>query len=129
MVNGAGLAMATMDLIQLHGGKPANFLDVGGGATAERVAVAFEIIFSNPKVRAVLINIFGGIVRCDIIAQGVVQAVKAVGVKLPVVVRLEGTNAAQAREILASSGLAITPAEDLTDAARKVIALAKQAHA
>ena len=129
MVNGAGLAMATMDLIQLHGGKPANFLDVGGGATAERVAVAFEIIFSNPKVRAVLINIFGGIVRCDIIAQGVVQAVKAVGVKLPVVVRLEGTNAAQAREILASSGLAITPAEDLTDAARKVIALAKKAHA
>src|SRR5580658_4199846 len=127
MVNGAGLAMATMDLIQLHGGRPANFLDVGGGATAERVAVAFEIIFSNPKVRAVLINIFGGIVRCDIIAAGVVQAVKAVGVKLPVVVRLEGTNAAQARTILASSGLAITPAEDLTDAARKVIALAKKA--
>ena len=129
MVNGAGLAMATMDLIQLHGGRPANFLDVGGGATAERVAVAFEIIFSNPKVRAVLINIFGGIVRCDIIAQGVVQAVKSVGVKLPVVVRLEGTNAAEARAILASSGLAITPAEDLTDAARKVIALAKKAHA
>jgi succinyl-CoA synthetase beta subunit len=127
MVNGAGLAMATMDLIQLHGGRPANFLDVGGGATAERVAVAFEIIFSNPNVRAVLINIFGGIVRCDIIAEGVVQAVKAVGVKLPVVVRLEGTNATQAREILASSGLAITPAEDLTDAARKVIALAKKA--
>jgi succinyl-CoA synthetase beta subunit len=129
MVNGAGLAMATMDLIQLHGGRPANFLDVGGGATAERVAVAFEIIFSNPKVRAVLINIFGGIVRCDIIAEGVVQAVKSVGVKLPVVVRLEGTNAAEARAILAASGLAITPAEDLTDAARKVIALAKQAHA
>jgi succinyl-CoA synthetase beta subunit len=129
MVNGAGLAMATMDLIKLHGGRPANFLDVGGGATAERVAVAFEIIFSNPNVRAVLINIFGGIVRCDIIAAGVVQAVKAVGVKLPVVVRLEGTNATQAREILASSGLAITPAEDLTDAARKVIALAKKARA
>jgi succinyl-CoA synthetase beta subunit len=129
MVNGAGLAMATMDLIQLHGGQPANFLDVGGGATAERVAIAFEIIFSNPKVRAVLINIFGGIVRCDIIAAGVVQAVKAVGVKLPVVVRLEGTNATQAREILTASGLAITPAEDLTDAARKVIALAKQAAA
>jgi succinyl-CoA synthetase beta subunit len=127
MVNGAGLAMATMDLIQLHGGHPANFLDVGGGATAERVAIAFEIIFSNPKVRAVLINIFGGIVRCDIIAEGVVQAVKAVGVKLPVVVRLEGTNASEAREILAASGLAITPAEDLTDAARKVIALAKRA--
>jgi len=127
MVNGAGLAMATMDLIQLHGGRPANFLDVGGGATAERVAVAFEIIFSNPKVRAVLINIFGGIVRCDIIAEGVVAAVKAVGVKLPVVVRLEGTNAAEARAILAKSALAITPAEDLTDAARKVIALAKKA--
>jgi succinyl-CoA synthetase beta subunit len=129
MVNGAGLAMATMDLIQLHGGRPANFLDVGGGATAERVAVAFEIIFSNPNVRAVLINIFGGIVRCDIIAEGVIQAVKAVGVKLPVVVRLEGTNAAQARELLAASGLAITPAADLTDAARKVIALAKKAAA
>jgi succinyl-CoA synthetase beta subunit len=127
MVNGAGLAMATMDLIQLHGGHPANFLDVGGGATAERVAVAFVIIFYNPKVRAVLINIFGGIVRCDIIAEGVVQAVKSVGVTLPVVVRLEGTNAAQARTILASSGLAITPAEDLSDAARKVIALAKKA--
>jgi len=129
MVNGAGLAMATMDLIQLHGGRPANFLDVGGGATAERVAVAFEIIFSNPKVRAVLINIFGGIVRCDIIAEGVIQAVKSVGVKLPVVVRLEGTNAAQARELLAASGLAVTPAADLTDAARKVIALAKKAAA
>jgi succinyl-CoA synthetase beta subunit len=127
MVNGAGLAMATMDLIQLHGGKPANFLDVGGGATAERVAIAFGIIFSNPKVRAVLINIFGGIVRCDIIAAGVVQAVKAAGVKLPVVVRLEGTNAVQAREILAASGLAITAAVDLTDAARKVIALARKA--
>jgi succinyl-CoA synthetase beta subunit len=127
MVNGAGLAMATMDLIELHGGKPANFLDVGGGATAERVAIAFGIIFSNPKVRAVLINIFGGIVRCDIIAAGVVQAVKAVGVKLPVVVRLEGTNAVKAREILASSGLAITAAVDLTDAARKVIALARKA--
>jgi succinyl-CoA synthetase beta subunit len=126
MVNGAGLAMATMDLIQLHGGKPANFLDVGGGATAERVAIAFGIIFSNPKVRAVLINIFGGIVRCDIIAAGVVQAVQAVGVKLPVVVRLEGTNAVQAREILATSGLAITAAVDLTDAARKVIALARK---
>jgi succinyl-CoA synthetase beta subunit len=126
MVNGAGLAMATMDLIQLHGGKPANFLDVGGGATAARVKVAFEIILSNPKVRAVLINIFGGIVRCDIIAEGVVQAVKEVGVKIPVVVRLEGTNAEQARKLLAGSSLAITPAEDLTDAAKKVIALAKR---
>jgi succinyl-CoA synthetase beta subunit len=127
MVNGAGLAMATMDLIQLHGGHPANFLDVGGGATAERVAVAFDIIFSNPKVRAVLINIFGGIVHCDIIAAGVIKAVEAVGVKLPVVVRLEGTNAGEARALLEKSGLAITPAADLTDAARKVIALAKQA--
>jgi succinyl-CoA synthetase beta subunit len=125
MVNGAGLAMATMDLIKLHGGQPANFLDVGGGATSERVTAAFELILSNPKVRAVLVNIFGGIVRCDLIAEGVINAVKKVGVKVPVVVRLEGTNADKAREMLAQSGLAITPATDLTDAARKVVALAK----
>jgi succinyl-CoA synthetase beta subunit len=125
MVNGAGLAMATMDLIKLHGGQPANFLDVGGGATAERVTAAFELILSNPRVRAVLVNIFGGIVRCDLIAEGVINAVKRVGVKVPVVVRLEGTNAPQAREMLARSGLKITPAADLTDAARKVVALAK----
>ena len=125
MVNGAGLAMATMDLIKLHGGEPANFLDVGGGATSERVTAAFELILSNPKVRAVLVNIFGGIVRCDLIAEGVINAVKRVGVKVPVVVRLEGTNAPQAREMLAQSGLKITPAADLTDAARKVVALAK----
>jgi len=127
MVNGAGLAMATMDLIKLHGGQPANFLDVGGGATTERVTAAFQLILSNPKVRAVLVNIFGGIVRCDIIAEGVINAVKNVGVKVPVVVRLEGTNANKAREMLANSGLAITAATDLTDAARKVVAAAKKA--
>ena len=127
MVNGAGLAMATMDLIKLHGGQPANFLDVGGGATSERVTHAFELILSNPKVRAVLVNIFGGIVRCDMIADGVVNAVKNVGVKVPVVVRLEGTNADKAREVLSGSGLTITPATDLTDAAGKVVALAAKA--
>ncbi len=124
MVNGAGLAMATMDLIKLHGGQPANFLDVGGGATSERVTHAFQLILSNPRVRAVLVNIFGGIVRCDMIADGVINAVKNVGVKVPVVVRLEGTNADKAREVLAGSGLTITPATDLTDAARKIVALA-----
>lgn len=124
MVNGAGLAMATMDLIKLHGGQPANFLDVGGGATSERVTAAFELILSNPRVRAVLVNIFGGIVRCDLIADGVINAVKKVGVKVPVVVRLEGTNADKARAMLAKSGLKITPATDLTDAARKVVAAA-----
>ena len=124
MVNGAGLAMATMDLIQLHGGKPANFLDVGGGATKERVAVAFKLILSNPKVSAILINIFGGIVRCDIIAEGIISAVKEVGVSLPVIVRLEGTNAVLARQMLASSGLALTAANDLTDAAVKAVRLA-----
>jgi len=129
MVNGAGLAMATMDLIKLHGGSPANFLDVGGGATSERVSAAFELILSNPKVRAVLVNIFGGIVRCDLIAEGVINAVKHVGVRVPVVVRLEGTNADKARSMLATSGLRITPATDLTDAARKVVALAKKGHA
>jgi succinyl-CoA synthetase beta subunit len=126
MVNGAGLAMATMDLIKLHGGKPANFLDVGGGATSERVTAAFQLILSNPNVRAILVNIFGGIVRCDLIAEGVINAVKHVGVKVPVVVRLEGTNAPQAREMLAKSGLTITPAGDLTDAARKAVTLAKK---
>ena len=125
MVNGAGLAMATMDIIKLHGGKPANFLDVGGGATVERVTTAFELILSNPKVRAILVNIFGGIVRCDVIAEGIVAAVKKVGVKVPVIVRLEGTNAKQAREMLAQSGLAVVPAATLTDAAKKVVAAAK----
>jgi succinyl-CoA synthetase beta subunit len=124
MVNGAGLAMATMDLIKLHGGNPANFLDVGGGATAERVTAAFKLILSNKKVRAILVNIFGGIVRCDLIAEGVMIAVKQVGVSVPVVVRLEGTNADVAREMLAHSALAITPATDLTDAAQNAVKLA-----
>jgi succinyl-CoA synthetase beta subunit len=123
MVNGAGLAMATMDLIKLHGGMPANFLDVGGTATAERVTAAFRLILSNDRVRAVLVNIFGGIVRCDVIAEGIVQAVQTVGVNVPVIVRLEGTNADQARKILAASRLAITPAKDLTDAATKAVKL------
>jgi succinyl-CoA synthetase beta subunit len=126
MVNGAGLAMATMDIIKLHGAKPANFLDVGGGATVERVTAAFELILANPKVRAILVNIFGGIVRCDVIAEGIIAAVKKVDVKVPVVVRLEGTNAKQAREMLASSGLAVTPADGLTDAAKKVVAAARK---
>jgi succinyl-CoA synthetase beta subunit len=125
MVNGAGLAMATMDLIKLHGGEPANFLDVGGGATPERVTAAFELILSNPKVRAVLVNIFGGIVRGDVIAEGIITAVKKIDVKVPVVVRIEGTNADKARDMLAKSGLKITPADDLTDAARKVVAATK----
>ena len=125
MVNGAGLAMATMDLIKLHGGSPANFLDVGGGATAERVTAAFELILSNPKVRAILVNIFGGIVRCDLIAEGIINAVRDVGVRVPVVVRLEGTNAEAARAKLAGGSLAIIAAKDLTDAARKVVAAAK----
>jgi succinyl-CoA synthetase beta subunit len=124
MVNGAGLAMATMDLIQLHGGSPANFLDVGGGATKERVTAAFKLILSNARVTAILINIFGGIVRCDMIAEGIIAAVKEVGVSLPVIVRLEGTNAPRARELLATSGLAITAASDLTDAAVKAVAMA-----
>jgi succinyl-CoA synthetase beta subunit len=126
MVNGAGLAMATMDLIKLHGGAPANFLDVGGGATRERVTEAFNLILSNKKVRAILVNIFGGIVRCDMIAEGIIHAVKDVGVKVPVVVRIEGTNAEQGRKLLADSGLAITAASDLTDAAKKVVAAAKK---
>ena len=127
MVNGAGLAMATMDLIQLHGGSPANFLDVGGGATRERVTEAFNLILSNKNVRAILVNIFGGIVRCDMIAEGIIAAVKDVGVSVPVVVRIEGTNAELGRKILADSGLAITAAKDLTDAAKKVVAAAKAA--
>jgi succinyl-CoA synthetase beta subunit len=125
MVNGAGLAMATMDLIKLHGGEPANFLDVGGGATAERVTEAFKIILTNKNVRAILVNIFGGIVRCDTIAEGVITAVKQVEVKVPVVVRLEGTNVDKGRELLANSGLKITPATGLTDAAAKVVQLAR----
>ena len=124
MVNGAGLAMATMDLIKLHGGEPANFLDVGGGATAERVATAFKLILSNKNVSAILVNIFGGIVRCDLIAEGIISAVKEVGVEVPVIARLEGTNVAKGRELLAQSGLDIIAAEDLTDAAQKAVASA-----
>ncbi|HEX5764414.1 MAG TPA: ADP-forming succinate--CoA ligase subunit beta [Woeseiaceae bacterium] len=125
MVNGAGLAMATMDIIKLHGGEPANFLDVGGGATSERVTAAFKLILSNEKVNAILVNIFGGIVRCDLIAQGIIDAVKGVGVTVPVVVRLEGTNVERGRELLAASGFDIITAGDLTDAAKKVVAAAK----
>ncbi len=124
MVNGAGLAMATMDLIKLHGGEPANFLDVGGGTTAERVSAAFKLILSNDKVSAILVNIFGGIVRCDLIAEGIISAIKEVGVSVPVIVRLEGTNVKKGRELLDSSGLDIISADDLTDAARKAVASA-----
>ncbi|GBL03242.1 ADP-forming succinate--CoA ligase subunit beta [Glaciecola sp. KUL10] len=125
MVNGAGLAMGTMDIVNLHGGSPANFLDVGGGATKERVAEAFKIILSDANVKAVLVNIFGGIVRCDMIAEGIIGAVKEVGVNVPVVVRLEGTNAELGREVLAGSDLDIIAAESLTDAAQKVVAAAE----
>jgi succinyl-CoA synthetase beta subunit len=121
MVNGAGLAMATMDLIKLHGGEPANFLDVGGGATAEKVAEAFKLILSDPKVKAILVNIFGGIVRCDLIAEGIIQAVKEVQVTVPVVVRLEGTNVEQGKRLLADSGLNVMIADGLTDAAKKAV--------
>ncbi len=122
MVNGAGLAMSTMDIIKLHGGEPANFLDVGGGATPERVAAAFKLILSNPAVKAILVNIFGGIVRCDDIAQGIIQAIREIGVSAPVVVRLEGTNVEQGKALLAESGLDIMAADDLTDGAQKVVA-------
>ena len=124
MVNGAGLAMATMDLVKLHGGEPANFLDVGGGTTAERVAEAFKLILSDDKVQAVLVNIFGGIVRCDLIAQGIISAVKEVGMTVPVVVRLEGTNADQGLALLDQSDLAISTAHSLGSAADKVVAAA-----
>ncbi|MDG1952104.1 MAG: ADP-forming succinate--CoA ligase subunit beta [Gammaproteobacteria bacterium] len=122
MVNGAGLAMGTMDIVQLHGGSPANFLDVGGGATKERVTEAFKLILSDEKVEAVLVNIFGGIVRCDLIAEGVIGAVKEVGVAVPVVVRLEGNNADVGRAVLDKSGLNIIAASSLSDAAEKVVA-------
>jgi succinyl-CoA synthetase beta subunit len=129
MVNGAGLAMATMDLIKLHGGEPANFLDVGGGATAERVSEAFKLILSDAKVRAILVNIFGGIVRCDLIAEGIIRAVQEVNVTLPVVVRLEGTNVDQGKALLANSGLTIITADGLTEAAEKVVQAARGATA
>jgi succinyl-CoA synthetase beta subunit len=121
MVNGAGLAMATMDIIKLYGETPANFLDVGGGATQDKVTAAFKIITSDPNVKGILINIFGGIMRCDIIAEGVVAAVKEVGLRVPLVVRLEGTNAALGKEIINKSGLNVTPADDLDDAAQKIV--------
>ena len=126
MVNGAGLAMGTMDIVQHHGGKPANFLDVGGGATKERVTEAFKIILSDANVKAVLVNIFGGIVRCDLIAEGIIGAVKEVGVKVPVVVRLEGNNADLGSKLLAESGLNIIAATSLTDAAQRVVAAAEK---
>ncbi len=122
MVNGAGLAMATMDVIKLEGGEPANFLDVGGGATKERVTEAFKLILSSDKVKAIFVNIFGGIVRCDMIAEGIIAAVKEVGVKIPVIVRLEGTNVEAGKELLKNSGLAIIPADDINDGAKKAVA-------
>ena len=125
MVNGAGLAMATMDIIKLYGGEPANFLDVGGGASTEKVAAAFKIITADPNVKGILVNIFGGIMRCDIIAEGVVAAVKDVGLQVPLVVRLEGTNVQEGKAILNASGLDITAADDLDDAAQKIVAAVK----
>ena len=125
MVNGAGLAMATMDLIRLQGGEPANFLDVGGDATVEKVTAAFRLIEKDEHVRAILVNIFGGIVRCDLVADGIVAAVGQVGLRAPLVVRLEGTNAEAGRKVLAGCGLRITSAESLEDAAAKAVALAK----
>ena len=121
MVNGAGLAMATMDLIQIHGGRPANFLDVGGGATTERVTAAFDIILENPNVKAILVNIFGGIVRCDVIADGIINAVRSSNIAIPIIVRLEGTNVENGKLKLEESGLEIISANDLTDAAVKVV--------
>jgi len=127
MVNGAGLAMATMDSIKLSGGRPANFLDVGGGADEAKVGAAFKILLSDPNVKTVLVNIFGGIMKCDVIANGIVAAAKQVGLKIPLVVRLEGTNVELGKQLLAQSGLAITPADDLGDAARKAVAAARAA--
>src|SRR5205085_2294661 len=127
MVNGAGLAMATMDIIKLEGGEPANFLDVGGGANKEKVTAAFKIILSDPAVKGILVNIFGGTMRCDIIAEGIVAAAKEVSLSVPLVVRLEGTNVQQGKDILASSGLPIIPANDLGDAAKKIVAEVKEA--
>jgi succinyl-CoA synthetase beta subunit len=127
MVNGAGLAMATMDIIKLYGEEPANFLDVGGGATKEKVTAAFKIITADPKVQGILINIFGGIMRCDIIAEGVIAAVKEVGLKVPLVVRLEGTNVELGKEIIARSGLNVISADDLDDAAQKIVGAVKAA--
>ena len=126
LVNGAGLAMATMDIIKEFGGEPANFLDVGGGATKENVTEAFRILLSDSKVKGILINIFGGIMKCDVIATGVIEAAKEVGLKVPLVVRLQGTNVDLGRKLLADSGLAITPADTMDDAAQKIVALAQE---
>jgi succinyl-CoA synthetase beta subunit len=126
MVNGAGLAMATMDIIKLYGESPANFLDVGGGATKEKVTSAFKIITSDPNVKGILVNIFGGIMRCDVIAEGVIAAVKEVGLKVPLVVRLEGTNVELGKKIIRESGLNVISADDLDDAAQKVVSAIKQ---
>ncbi|WP_028033782.1 ADP-forming succinate--CoA ligase subunit beta [Chelativorans sp. J32] len=125
MVNGAGLAMATMDIIKLYGAEPANFLDVGGGASKEKVTAAFKIITADPNVKGILVNIFGGIMRCDVIAEGVIAAVKEVGLKVPLVVRLEGTNVELGKKIIADSGLNVIPADDLDDAAKKIVAAVK----
>ena len=125
LVNGAGLAMATMDIIKLYGAEPANFLDVGGGATKEKVTEAFKIITSDPNVKGILVNIFGGIMRCDIIAEGVIAAVKEVGLKVPLVVRLEGTNVELGKEIIRNSGLNVIAADNLSDAAKKIVKAVK----
>jgi succinyl-CoA synthetase beta subunit len=127
MVNGAGLAMSTMDIIKLYGGAPANFLDVGGGATKDRVTLAFKIILADPNVQGILVNIFGGIMRCDVIAEGVVAAAREVSLTVPLVVRLEGTNVELGKKILAESGLTIQSADDLDDAAEKVVKAVKEA--
>jgi succinyl-CoA synthetase beta subunit len=126
MVNGAGLAMATLDIIKLYGESPANFLDVGGGATEEKVTAAFKIITADPNVKGILVNIFGGIMKCDVIARGVVAAVKAVGLQVPLVVRLEGTNVEEGKDIIRSSGLNVLPADDLDDAAQKIVAAVRK---
>jgi succinyl-CoA synthetase beta subunit len=127
MVNGAGLAMATMDIIKLYGAEPANFLDVGGGASKEKVTAAFKIITADPSVKGILVNIFGGIMRCDVIAEGVIAAVKEVGLKVPLVVRLEGTNVELGKKIISESGLNVIPADDLDDAAKKIVAAVQRA--
>jgi succinyl-CoA synthetase beta subunit len=127
MVNGAGLAMATMDIIKTYGGEPANFLDVGGGATKARVAEAFKIITTDTQVKGILVNIFGGIMKCDVIAEGVVAAVKETGLEVPLVVRLEGTNVELGKKIIAQSGLNVISADDLDDAAQKIVAAAGKA--
>jgi len=134
MVNGAGLAMATMDIIKLHGGSPANFLDVGGGATADQVKEAFKIITGDPKVNALLVNIFGGIMRCDVIAEGIIAAARELNLMTPIVVRLQGTNVDEAKVMIGSSGLKILPVDNLDEAARlscklsKIVAVARDAH-